>query len=53
MLFRSAGGEFRTLWSVPNDAPIATSILAVPLDGHGGTDILYGLADGSVMLLPR
>ena len=48
-----AGGAFRTLWSVSNDAPIATSILTVPLDGHGGADILYGLADGSVMLLPR
>ena len=23
------------------------------LDGHGGADILYGLADGSVMLLAR
>lgn len=47
------GGKFRSLWTVPNSLPIATSIVVVPLDGHGGKDILYGLADGSVMLLPR
>jgi hypothetical protein len=48
-----AGGAFRILWSVPNDARIVTSIVTAALDGHGGTDILYGLADGSVMLLAR
>jgi hypothetical protein len=48
-----AGGAFRILWSVPNDARIATSIVTAALDGHGGADILYGLADGSVMLLAR
>jgi len=47
------GGEFRILWSMPHDERIATSIVTAPLDGHGGDDILYGLADGSVMLLPR
>lgn len=47
------GGAFRILWSVSNDERIATSIVTAPLDGHGGDDILYGLADGSVMLLPR
>ncbi len=48
-----AGGLFRILWSVPNDERIATSIVTADLDGHGGADILYGLADGSVLLLPR
>lgn len=48
-----AGGKFRTLWSVPNDFSVATSIVTARLDGHGGKDILYGLADGSVMLLRR
>jgi hypothetical protein len=48
-----AGGQFRTLWSVRNSVGIATSIVTARLDGHGGEDILYGLADGSVMLLRR
>ncbi len=48
-----AGGHFRVLWSIPNDANIATSIVTADVDGHGGADILYGLADGSVMLLSR
>lgn len=48
-----AGGLFRILWSIPNDERIATSIVTANLDGHGGVDILYGLADGSVMLLHR
>jgi hypothetical protein len=48
-----AGGHFRVLWSIPNDASIATSIVTADVDGHGGADILYGLADGSVMLLSR
>jgi hypothetical protein len=48
-----AGGLFRALWSVPNDVQIVTSIVTADLDGHGGADILYGLADGSVMLLAR
>lgn len=48
-----AGGDFRILWSIPNDAPIVTSIVTIDLDDKGGADILYGLADGSVMLLAR
>lgn len=48
-----AGGKFRTLWTLRNRLPIATSIVTAALDGHGGEDILYGLTDGSVMLLPR
>jgi hypothetical protein len=48
-----AGGVFRVLWSINNDARIATSIVTADLDGRGGEDILYGLADGSVMMLPR
>lgn len=48
-----AGGKFRILWTVSNGLPIATSIVTLPLDGRGGEDILYGLADGTVVLLPR
>ena len=48
-----AGGVFRILWSVPNDARIITSIVTADLGGQGGADILYGLADGSVMMLAR
>lgn len=48
-----AGGVFRILWSASNEDRIATSIVTADLDGRGGADILYGLADGSVMLLPR
>jgi hypothetical protein len=48
-----AGGLFRILWSVPNNEQIVTSIVTAGLDGHGGADILYGLADGSVMMLAR
>jgi len=48
-----AGGMFRILWSVNNDARIVTSIVTADLDGRGDQDILYGLDDGSVMMLPR
>jgi len=48
-----AGDEFRVLWSVRNDARIVTSIVIANLDGQGGADILYGLEDGTVMLLAR
>lgn len=48
-----AGGEFRILWTTPASAEIATSIMASDVDGRRGMDILYGLADGSVLLLRR
>jgi hypothetical protein len=48
-----AGDDFRVLWSVRNDARIVTSIVTANLDGQGGADILYGLEDGTVMLLAR
>lgn len=48
-----AEGVFHILWSVPNDKRIVTSIVTTNLDGQGGADILYGLADGSVMMLAR
>jgi hypothetical protein len=46
-----ADGDFRVLWSIPNDNRIVTSIVATDLDGNGMAEILYGLADGSVLML--
>lgn len=48
-----AGGKFRLLWSAPAETPIVTSIVVADIDRRGGDDILYGLADGSVMLVRR
>jgi hypothetical protein len=46
-------GALRILWSAANTGPISTSIVTADIDRHGGPDIIYGLADGSVMLLAR
>jgi hypothetical protein len=48
-----ANGEFKTLWSIPNDARIVTSVLVSDIDGKGLPDLVYGLADGRVMLIAR
>lgn len=48
-----ANGEFKTLWSIPNDARIVTSVVVSDIDGKGRPDIVYGLADGRVMLVAR
>lgn len=49
----NTGGDIRILWSIPNGERIVTSIVTADLDGHGEADIVYGLADGSVLMLPR
>ncbi|MDH3230189.1 MAG: VCBS repeat-containing protein [Alphaproteobacteria bacterium] len=48
-----AGGTFRVLWTVPNREQIVTSVVIADVDGNGVPDILYGLGDGSVRMLPR
>lgn len=48
-----AGGTFRTIWKVPGRERIATSVVAADFDGNGRPDLVYGLADGSVRLLPH
>lgn len=47
------GGTFRTIWNTPNRARIVTSVIVADIDANGISDVLYGLADGSVRLLPR
>jgi hypothetical protein len=47
------GGEFQVLWAVPNRERIVTSVVIADVDGNGVPDVLYGLDDGSVWLLPR
>jgi len=48
-----AGGTFRSIWKASNRDPIVTAVVAADVDGTGGRDVVYGLADGSVWLLPR
>lgn len=48
-----AGGTFHTIWNTPNRKRIVTSVVIADVDGKGGADVLYGLADGSVRMLPR
>lgn len=48
-----AGGVFRTIWNTPNQGRIVTSVAVADVDGNGAADVVYGLEDGSVMLLPR
>ncbi len=50
---RFAGGAFDSLWTLPLSGRIATSLVAADIDGAGAADIVFGLADGSVMLLAR
>ncbi len=46
-------GAFRVLWSVGTNARITTSVVIVDVDENGAADVLYGLDDGSVWMLPR
>ncbi len=48
-----ANGEFKTLWSIPNDTRIVTSVVVSDIDGKGSPDLVYGLADGRVILVAR
>jgi hypothetical protein len=48
-----AQGVFKILEAAPHDSPIETAIVAADIDGRGGLDLLYGLADGSIILIRR
>ena len=48
-----ADGKFRVLWTVLNRDRIVTSVVIADVDGNGIPDVLYGLNDGSVRMLPR
>ncbi|UCH74751.1 MAG: VCBS repeat-containing protein [Rhodospirillales bacterium] len=48
-----ADQALRVLWAVPQRATVATSIVLADLDRNGAADIVYGLSDGSVWMLPR
>ncbi len=45
-----AGGTFAELDAIPHDAEIVTAILATDLDADGKPELLYGLADGRLLL---
>ena len=44
-----AGGMFRELARLPHDAPVVTALVAADLDGVGAEDVVYGLADGTLV----
>ncbi len=47
------GGMLRVFWAVPNPEKIVTSVVVSDVDANGVPDVLYGLSDGSVWMLPR
>ncbi len=40
-------------WSIENAERIVTSLVLADVDGEGAADIVYGLADGSVIAIRR
>ena len=48
-----AGGRFAELYRFPHGREIVTAILAYDLDRSGNADLLYGLADGTLVALVR
>ena len=48
-----AHGAFKTLEAVHHESPIETAIVTADIDGRGGLDLIYGLADGSIILIRR
>lgn len=48
-----AGRQLRVLWSIPNRDKVVTSVVILDVDRNGLPDVLYGLEDGSVWMLPR
>lgn len=46
-------GKFRNRWTVSNRERIVTSVTIADVDGNGVPDVIYGLNDGSVWMLPR
>jgi len=47
------GRQLRVLWTVPTRDTIVTSVVVQDVDRNGRPDVLYGLSDGSVWMLPR
>lgn len=48
-----AGGRTRVLHVVENPAPIVTAIVMADLDRTGAPEIVYGLANGAIMVVRR
>lgn len=48
-----AGGKSRELRSVTHDWPIVTAIVAADIDRQGELDFVYGLANGTVVMIRR
>lgn len=46
-----ADGRFRELWRLNQPAEIVTAVVAADLDGRTGMELVYGLADGSLMVV--
>ena len=44
-----AGGRFADLARIPHRSAVATAILAVDLNGDGRPDLIYGLADSTLV----
>ena len=44
-----AGGVFRELARNPHGAPIVTALVVADVDGNGASDVVYGLADGTLV----
>jgi len=46
-------GEITVLWELRQPLPVVTSVLAFDLAGDGLADIVYGLQDGTLVLISR
>ena len=44
-----AGGQFRELARFPHEAPVVTALMVANVDGKGAPDVVYGLADGTLV----
>ena len=44
-----AGGAFRELARIPHGDPIVTALVVADVDGNGSSDVVYGLADGTLV----
>ncbi len=46
-------GEMTVLWELRHQSPVVTSVLARDIEGDGLPDIVYGLEDGTLVLISR
>ncbi len=46
-----AGGEFRELQRIGHSAPVKSAVIAADLDGDGKQELVYALADGTLVVL--